>query len=48
MKPCQLPAQEPDGLFKTPLSRFLDMNNDGFEDIVVTNGFITQDDTSDL
>ena len=24
MKPCQLPAQEPDGLFKTPLERFID------------------------
>lgn len=25
MKPRQLPAQEPDGLFKTPLERFIDM-----------------------
>jgi len=23
MKPCQLPSQEPDGLFKTPLERFI-------------------------
>ena len=27
MKPGQLPAQEPDGLFKTPLSRFIDMKH---------------------
>lgn len=26
MKPGQLPAQEPDGLFKTPLSRFIDVD----------------------
>ena len=26
MKPRQLPAQEPDGLFKTPLERFIDMD----------------------
>lgn len=29
-------------------SRFADINNDGWEDIVVANGFITQEDTSDL
>lgn len=29
-------------------SGFADLNNDGWEDIVVTNGFITQEDTSDL
>ncbi|MDZ4779077.1 MAG: VCBS repeat-containing protein [Planctomycetia bacterium] len=29
-------------------SRFVDLNNDGWEDIVVANGFITTDDTSDL
>ena len=27
MKPRQLPAQEPDGLFKTPIKRFIDMNH---------------------
>jgi len=27
MKPRQLPAQEPDGLFKTPLDRFIDMSH---------------------
>jgi len=27
MRPRQLPAQEPDGLFKTPLERFIDMNH---------------------
>jgi IS5 family transposase len=26
MKPRQLPAQEPDGLFKTPLERFIDID----------------------
>ena len=29
-------------------SRFSDFNNDGFEDIVVANGFLTQEDTEDL
>lgn len=29
-------------------SRFADLNNDGWEDIVVCNGFITGDDTGDL
>ncbi len=29
-------------------SNFLDINNDGWEDIVVANGYITTDDTSDL
>ena len=29
-------------------SRFVDLNNDGREDMLVTNGFITQDATSDL
>ena len=29
-------------------SHFVDLNNDGWEDIVVTNGFITTDDTGDL
>ena len=29
-------------------SKFADLNNDGWQDIVVTNGFITADNTSDL
>jgi hypothetical protein len=29
-------------------SLFADLNNDGWEDLVVTNGFITQEDTHDL
>jgi hypothetical protein len=29
-------------------SKFVDLNNDGWEDIYVANGFITQDDTGDL
>jgi hypothetical protein len=29
-------------------SRFADFNNDGWEDIVVANGFITTADTTDL
>ncbi len=29
-------------------SRFLDLNNDGWEDILVTNGFVTQGDADDL
>ena len=29
-------------------SNFVDLNNDGWEDILVTNGFITQEDTGDL
>ena len=29
-------------------SRFVDLNNDGWEDIVVTNGMITQEDPGDL
>ncbi len=29
-------------------SRFVDLNNDGWEDLVVANGFITADDTHDL
>ncbi len=29
-------------------SRFADLNNDGFEDIVVANGYVTGDDTGDL
>jgi hypothetical protein len=29
-------------------SNFLDVNNDGSEDICVANGYITSDDTSDL
>ena len=29
-------------------SRFVDINNDGREDLVVANGYITTDDTSDL
>ena len=29
-------------------SNFADINNDGWEDLIVTNGFITQEDTGDL
>jgi hypothetical protein len=29
-------------------SRFMDINNDGWEDLVVANGFITTEDTGDL
>ena len=29
-------------------SVFADLNNDGFEDLVVANGFVTQEDTGDL
>ena len=29
-------------------SRFADINNDGWEDLLVANGYITQDDTGDL
>jgi hypothetical protein len=29
-------------------SNFFDINNDGWEDLIVANGFITTDDTSDL
>lgn len=29
-------------------SHFFDMNNDGHEDLIVSNGFITQEDTDDL
>ncbi|MGI8603994.1 MAG: FG-GAP repeat domain-containing protein [Verrucomicrobiales bacterium] len=29
-------------------SRFVDLNNDGFEDLVVANGYITQPDSGDL
>ena len=29
-------------------SRFVDINNDGWEDLVVANGYITTDDTGDL
>ena len=29
-------------------SRFADLNNDGWEDLLVTNGFITQQDSGDL
>ena len=29
-------------------SRFVDLNNDGWQDIVVANGYITNEDTSDL
>ena len=29
-------------------SRFIDINNDGWEDLLVANGFITQEDTTDL
>ncbi|MCA9213836.1 MAG: VCBS repeat-containing protein [Planctomycetales bacterium] len=29
-------------------SRFADINNDGWQDLIVTNGFITQEDTGDL
>ena len=29
-------------------SNFLDVNNDGWQDIAVANGYITSDDTGDL
>ena len=29
-------------------SRFADVNNDGWEDLIFANGFITQADTGDL
>ena len=29
-------------------SNFVDLNNDGWEDLVVTNGYVTTDDTGDL
>ena len=29
-------------------SHFVDVNNDGWEDLVVTNGYLTTDDTGDL
>ena len=29
-------------------SRFVDFNNDGWEDLVVSNGFVTTSDTGDL
>ncbi|MEM7385229.1 MAG: VCBS repeat-containing protein, partial [Verrucomicrobiota bacterium] len=29
-------------------SRFVDFNNDGWDDILVANGFITTEDTGDL
>lgn len=29
-------------------SRFVDLNNDGWQDVVVANGYVTNDDTSDL
>lgn len=29
-------------------SRFADVNNDGWQDLVVANGYITNQDTSDL
>ena len=29
-------------------SRFVDLNNDGWQDLVVANGFITADDSGDL
>jgi hypothetical protein len=29
-------------------SRFVDLNNDGWDDLVVANGFITAEDTNDL
>ena len=29
-------------------SRFCDLNNDGWQDLVVTNGYFTREDTGDL
>ena len=29
-------------------SRFVDLNNDGWEDLIVANGYITTDDKGDL
>ena len=29
-------------------SKFVDLNNDGWQDLIVANGFITQEDTTDL
>ena len=29
-------------------SKFVDLNSDGLEDLYVSNGFITTDDTGDL
>ena len=29
-------------------SNFVDLNNDGWEDLVIANGYITGDDTGDL
>ena len=29
-------------------AKFVDLNNDGWEDIYVANGFITTEDTGDL
>ena len=29
-------------------SKFIDLNNDGWQDLVVANGFVTEEDTGDL
>jgi hypothetical protein len=29
-------------------ARFMDLNNDGWEDLIIPNGFITTEDTGDL